>query len=276
MLEEPLDTLKQSLKLSGPLLLVVIVLAYFLKRFLEKSMDAGFSHFERRADEAAKQAERRADEAARQRQRQAEALEAKIENIGRTSLDVKKELRGEEREELVALRVAVDKWEYFLQTAVMEFTLTDPAKADVRTLIDKDTTLFQDVRIAVVRTSTYLRDPYLETKLMNAIIKVRKIYYPLINEAIPKLIDLQGQLRLIDNKLQAFQQSGMKDLVFAPTENDRQENLRLQNLMTAEVSQFAEKFMGEYRSIAELMVELKSEINEYIYRPMKETDIDKE
>ena len=238
------ELLKETLKISGPVLLAVALAVYVLKVVLERKFESSVR---------------------------------RIEEIGKTSLDVKKGLRQEEREELVALRVAVDKFEYFLQTAVIEFTMQDPAKADVRTLIEQDTRLFQDVRIAIVRTSTYLRNRDLETKLMSAILRIRKVYYPLINDVMPKLIDLQAQLRLIDNKLQAFQKSGMRDMAFAPTENDREENLRLQTMMTDEVSKLAQSFVVEYRNnIAEQMVELKEEINSYVYRPIKETDIDKE
>lgn len=287
-MKEIFDILVKYLQVSAPVLILIVVLAYFLKLFLEKGMDAGFRKAERRAEEAVKQAERQAaaiaktaerqtEEIARKAERQAEEIATRIENIGKTSLEVKRELRGEERDELVALRVAADKWEYFLQSGVVEYTMMDPAKADVRTLIEKDTHLFLDVRVAVVRTSTYLRDPELEEMLMSTVITIRRVYYPLINAVMPKLIDLQAQLQQIDRKLQAFQQSGMKDLTFAPTETDRAENLRLQGLMTDEVFKFAQDFLGEYQSrIAGPMASLKAKINQYIYRPIHETDIDKE
>ncbi len=284
----PYEILKESLKLSGPVLVTVVVAAYVLKLFFEKSLDAVSKRLELKAEESAKQAEKQADAIAKNAERQAEEiawkarsqaeeLATRMENIGKTSLEVKRELRGEEREELVALRVAVDKWEYFLQTAVFEFSMMDPAKADVRTLIERDTKLFLDVRVAVVRTSTYLRKPELERKLMDTIIKIRNVYYPLINAVMPNLIDLQAGLQQIDRKLQAFQQSGMKDMTFAPTAADREENLKLQKMLTDEVANFARAFLGEYRNnIAEQMAELKQEINSYVYRPIKETDIDKE
>jgi len=52
--------------------------------------------------------------------------------------------------------------------------------------------------------------------------------------------------------------------------------LRLQKLMTDEVSMFRDEFLGQYRSIAEQMVGLKDAINAYIYRRITDTDIDKE
>jgi len=48
-------------------------------------------------------------------------------------------------------------------------------------------------------------------------------------------------------------------------------------MMTAEAGRFAQGFVTAYQnSIAQQMVELKDEINLYVYRPIKETDVDKE
>ena len=272
-MKEIFDILVNNLKVSAPVLILIAVLAYFLKLFLEKSMDAGFRKHERKLEDAAREAEKRAEAIAKQAERHAEEMATRIENIGKTSLEVKRELRGEEREELVALRVAVDKWEYFLQTGIIEYAMTDPAKADVRTLIEKDTTLVSDVRLAIVRTSMYLRNKDLENNLMSAVVSMRKAYYPLINAVMLPLIDLQTKLLLIDNKVQA----GIKGTGPAPTEKDREDRLKLEEMMTDEAGKFAQAFVSEYQSsIARQMVDLKDEINLYVYRPIKETDIDKE
>ena len=189
---------------------------------------------------------------------------------------MKKGLREEEREHLVALRVAVDTWEYFLQTAVFDFSMLDPVKADVRALYEKDKQLFLDVRVAGVKVGTYLRNRALEQQLMGAIMKIRQVYYPLMNEALFKLIDLQAELRPIHTRLTAFEQSGMKDMALAPTEKDRDDNLRLQAAMTAQVGTFRDRFLGQFRSIAEHMNDLKESVNFYVYRPITDTSIDSE
>jgi len=238
-----MEEILKLLEESSPILVILAVFAYFAKDFIEKRL---------------------------------EGFVGRVEEIAKTSLEVKKELRGEERGELVAFRVAVEKWEYFLQMAVGDFTMVDPSKAQVTTLYEEDKELFLDVRIAVVKVSTYLRNRELEQQLMSSILKIRNVYYPLISEAMPKLIDLQAQLRLIENKLNAFQQSGMKDLACAPDQKDLEEHIRLQSMMTAEVGRFSETFLGQYRGIAEQMSELKESINYYIYRPIKESAIDKE
>jgi len=245
---------KDALKISGLLLLIVLVLGYFAKLVIEKVIDTAFKRRERAEDD----------------------LIRRMDEIGKTSLDIKKGLRQEEREELVALRVAVEQWQYFLETAVFDFSMLDPVRADVRTLYERDKRLFFAVRVAVVKTSTYLRNPQLEQDLMRAIISIRNVYYPLVTRAASNLIDIQTQLRIIDSKLKAFAEGGMKDPAFAPTEADRQENLRLQTMMTDEVRSFRDEFLSQYRSIAEQMVGLKDAINAYIYRRITDTDIDKE
>jgi hypothetical protein len=276
MIDKLFDLLTSTLSVSAPVLLLLSVFLYLLKSIFEKSLDLGFKRLEQKAEETARQAQSQAEALAKQAERRADEIAKKVEEIGRTSLDVKKGLREAEREALVALRIAVDKWEYFLQSAVIDFTMMDPAQADVRTLYASDRDLFLEVRVAVVRAGTYLRRKELEEQLMNTILKIRHIYYPLINAVVPNLIDLQVQLRGIDIKLKAFEQSGMKDMNYAPTEKDREENLRLQSLMTTEVGAFRDAFLAQYRSIAEEMLTLKEGINVYIYRPIKETDIDKD
>ena len=190
---------KDALKISGFVLLVVLVVGYFAKLVIEEVIDAAFKRRERAEDD----------------------LIRRMDEIGKTSLDIKKGLRQEEREELVALRVAVEKWQYFLETAVFDFSMLDPARADVRTLYERDKRLFFAVRLAVVKTSAYLRNPQLEQDLMRAIISIRNVYYPLVTRAASNLIDIQTQLRVIDSKLKAFAEGGMKDPAFAPTEAAR-------------------------------------------------------
>ena len=111
---------------------------------------------------------------------------------------------------------------------------------------------------------------------MSAILKIRNTYYPLIGQHMPALIDLQTKLIVFETKLNKFQQSGMVDMTFAPTNEDREEHLRLETLMTGETNKFAEDFLQQYRSIAEQMSDLKDAINFYIYRPIKDTDIDRD
>lgn len=60
-------------------------------------------------------------------------------------------------------------------------------------------------------------------------------------------------------------------LTFAPTEQDRVENLRLQECMTEEMRDFSQELGGKYQEIAVLLADVKEKINAYIYRPIDKT-----
>jgi len=259
------DELTKLMQQSGPVVVVFVILGYFFKVFLEKRL-------ERFAERHEKQLDRFAD----QTEKQQERLADRLDEIAKTSLEVKRELRGEERGELVGFRVAVEKWEYFLQTMVFDFTMLAPSEAKVSTFYEKDKDLFLEVRLAVIKASTYLRDEKLEQQLMAAVLKIRNTYYPLVNVSMPPLIDLQAKLMPLESKLKKFNESGMQDLAFAPTPQDREEHLKLQKLMTDEMKKFSDALMAQYRSIVEQMAAVKDAINQYIYRPIKHSAINED
>lgn len=196
------------------------------------------------------------------------------EQLRTTSLAMKGELRREERSELVTFRVAVEKWQNFLETSVFDFAMAAPAKADVAELYKSDKELFLDVKVAVVKASTYLRDEVLEVELMAAVDRIRKTYYPIINEHMPKLIDLQTSLIPIQTKLSKFAEGDMKDMSFAPTQQDLDDSRALQAQLTEELRAFAETVTTRYEEVAEQLADLKQSINRYIYRPVTEARVD--
>ncbi len=230
-------------KETSPTLIILVVIAFFLKTFIEKRL---------------------------------EGIAGRIEEINKTSLDVKQELRGEERGELVAFRVAIEKWEYFLQTALFDYSIGSPLDADIKKLYEKDRDLFLDVKIAIVKSCTYLRNKDLEDQLMSTVIDIRKNYYPIINELLPRMIDIQSKLMFYDNKLAQFQKSGMKDMSFALTEQDRKEYNELQSLLTEELEKFSVQSTEKYKTIAEQLYDLKESMNHYIYRPIEYAAINKD
>ena len=248
----------EIMKSASVSLIVLVVLAYFLKTYLEKRIEGLAGREEKRLE------------------RLESSLAAKVADIGKTSLDLKKSLRNEERAELLAFRVAVEKWEYSLQTLLFNFTMLSASEAQIAPFYQDHKQLFLDVKLAVVRVSTYLRNKDLEIQLMSAISKIRNTYYPMIYAALPRLIDLQAKLIPLELKLKKFAEGGMQDMAFAPTQAERDENLKTQTLMTEEMAKFSADLMKEYRGIAEQLVELKEAVNQYIYRPVHEIEVDKE
>jgi flagellar hook-associated protein FlgK len=57
---------------------------------------------------------------------------------------------------------------------------------------------------------------------------------------------------------------------------DRDENLALQQQMTSEMKDFSTNLLGQYKDIAEQLVNLKEAINQYIYRPVTEARVNAE
>lgn len=253
-MKELLDLVKGA----SPALLLVIVLAYFVKTYVEKRLEGLAGRGEKRLT------------------RIEDGLAAKVADIGKTSLDLKKSLRNEERAELLLFRVSVEKWEYSLQTLLFDFTLLSGTEAQIAPFTRDDKQLFLDVRLAVVRVSTYLRDRDLEIQLMAAISKIRSTYYPMIYAALPRLIDLQTKLIPLELKMKRFAESGMQDMAFAPTQQEREDNLATQTLMTQEMSGFSAALLKEYQAVAEQLVDVKEAVNKYIYRPVHEVEVDKE
>jgi hypothetical protein len=226
---------------TSPVLLFMFVIAYFFKLFLEKRM---------------------------------EGIAGRFEEIAKTSLQIKSEIRQEERGELVAFRVAVEEWEDFLQTMVFDYTMGAPSAIDITSMYQTDKKLYLNVKLAVVRASIYLRDRQLEQQLMGAVMTLRKTYYPIINEPMFRLIDLQMRLKPINLKLAAFEKSTYTDPTFAPTEKDRDESAALHAQLTEEMQRFSENLLKEYHGIVEQLVALKESMNRYIYRASKSASID--
>ncbi|MGD0763091.1 MAG: hypothetical protein ABR929_07855 [Roseiarcus sp.] len=235
-----MNDLLELFKNASPALVVAIATVYFLKVFLEKSL---------------------------------EGIAGRVEELAKTSLDVKKEIRAEERSELVAFRVAVEEWEDFLQTAIFDFAMQPASGAQVAPLYQKDKELFLKVKIAVVKAGMYLRDNELEHRLMAAVLQLRKTYYPIINERIPRLIDLQSRISPIVQKIAKFEQSGLLDTAVAPTARDRDEYAELLAKQTEEMQLFSQRLRNEYPGIAQQLVTLKEVINDYVYRPIGKASV---
>jgi hypothetical protein len=222
-----------------------VVVAYFVKASIEKKIDG---------------------------------VEDRITEVARASLDIKKDLRSEERGDLVDFRVALSNWEDFLRDVLFEYSNGSPSKADSEAdaLFAKDTELFNQVKTGALKASIYLRDEQLEGRFMSSILKVRKLYYPLLYQRLPVLIDLGTQLAPLNSKLEKFRESGMTDMQFAPTRADLELSKRTQAAMTEQVQEFANEVVANSKPIAEEMDSLKKQINQYIYRPIRSTEIDRD
>jgi hypothetical protein len=195
-----------------------------------------------------------------------DGLEARVTAIVSTSLDIKKDLRNEERAVLVEFRANLMRWEDFLLRMLTEYANQSASQSESNSYYERDSKLFLDVRIAAVKASIYLRDQALERRLMASISKIRALYSPLIAEAMSQLISLQSQLIVIDIKMKKSVATGLADLSIAPTEADLQQHKIIDTQMTEVLKQFSDKLLVQYPPIAKELDELKVAINAYIYR----------
>jgi hypothetical protein len=234
----------ELLKTTPLWLLLVVVLAWMGRSWIEGALKSRFSQLESRMA---------------------------------ASLDIKRGLRGHEQDELVEFRVAVETWEYFLQTGIGDLTMASESQDfDPVAFHDKDRDLFGAVRMAAVKASIFLRDGDLETELLKTISAIRGMYYPHLETAMRELLELQGQMLPYLTRMRQFEASGLKDVSVALNAQEAQVLIGLRHQATASLQTYAQNLIANYRPIAEQLYDLKARINVHIYRPLTSAEIDKE
>ena len=199
------------------------------------------------------------------------AIEKRVD----ASLAIKKGLRGHEQDELVEFRVAVEKWEYFLQSCVGDLTMrAETQQFEPADFHDRDSELFGAVRLTAVKASIFLRDPALENELLQTITTIRRMYYPKLETTMRELLEIQGQMLPYLTRLKLYEASGLKDLSVALNADEAAVLIGLRHRMTASIGRYAEGLIADYRPIAEQLWELKDKINVHIYRPLTTHAID--
>ena len=202
-----------------------------------------------------------------------ERLDTIATELRGASLGVKTKMREEERQAVVDFRIALERWEDYLHNAPFELGMADADKADVSALYAKDRDNVLAVKLALVKASVYLRDPSLESRLLDAIQNIHKTFYPIFNAGLMPVIAVQDRRRLMAQKLSAFEKSG--NLALAPTQADLEEHKAANAQLTAALANFAAQSTKAYADAAPMLGELKAAINTYLYRPMEEAAVDK-
>jgi hypothetical protein len=193
---------------------------------------------------------------------------ATLENLMKSSIAINEGLRDNEQRELVEFRIAVERWEYFLQTGIADIVMrSESTEFEPADFHRRDVQLYGEVREAAVKASIYLRDQALEAELMKAIAAIRHMYYPLLSSTMQRVLETQEQMLPLLGRMKQFELSGMKDTSVALTTDEAQHLMALRYKMTAELRTYAETLVAQYRPIAEQLYDLKQRINAHIYRP---------
>jgi hypothetical protein len=231
-----LDILKLFEAASIPLIVAVLV-AYLARNYIESAMKSRFANFE---------------------------------TLVKSSIAIKESLRSQEHKELVDFRVAVERWEYFLQTGIADLTMqSESTTFEPADFHKTDQELFGAVRVAAVKASIYLRDPQLEVELLKTISAIRQMYYPLLAGTMQSVLELQGQMIPLLSRMRQFEAGGQRDVAIALNPDEGRILVGLRHKMSDELRGYAEKLVAQYRPIAEQLYELKQKISVHIYRPVQ-------
>lgn len=220
---------------ASPALVLLVVIAFFARMYLEGAIKGRF---------------------------------ATLEQLMKSQIAIKEGLRDSEHRELIEFRIAVERWEYYLQTGIADIVMrSERADFEPADFHRRDVELFGAVREASVKASIYLRDQTLEAELLKTITAIRHMYYPLLSSTMQKVLATQEQMLPLLTRMKQFELSGLKDTSVALSPEEAQHLIGLRHAMSAELRTYAEGLVAQYRPIAEQLHELKQRINAHIYRP---------
>ena len=200
---------------------------------------------------------------------------ARMEKLVDSSLGLKTGLRTQEQDALIDFRMAVETWEYFLQSGIGDLTMkSELGTFEPADFHEADSKAYGAVRMAAVKASVLLRSRALDVELLQTIGAIRQLYYPLVQKTVSETIALQEQIAPFAARMRLFEQSGMKDLSIALTADDAARMAELRHAMTAALADYCAELVVNYQPIAEQLYELKEKINVHVYRPLDTYRID--
>ncbi|MBK8373672.1 MAG: hypothetical protein IPL18_01930 [Sphingomonadales bacterium] len=199
----------------------------------------------------------------------------RMEKLVDSSLGVKTGLREREQDALIEFRLAVETWEYFLQSGIGDLSMkSELGTFEPADFHEADSKAYGAVRMAAVKASVLLRSRALEVELLQTIGAIRQLYYPLVQKAIFETVALQEKIAPYAMRMTPFEQSGMKDLSVALTADDAAKMSELRHAMTAALANYCSALVANYQPIAEQLYALKENINVHVYRPLDTHRID--
>jgi hypothetical protein len=199
----------------------------------------------------------------------------RTEKLVDSSLGLKTGLRTQEQGALIDFRMAVETWEYFLQSGIGDLTMkSELGTFEPADFHETDSKSYGAVRMAAVKASVLLRSRDLEVELLQTIGAIRQLYYPLVQKTVSEAIAIQEDMAPFAMRMKLFEQSGMKDLSVALTPDDAAKMADLRRAMTAALADYCAALVANYKPIAEQLYELKEKINVHVYRALDTYKID--
>lgn len=239
-----MDKIYELLKQS-PLVILIVVLGYFGKVYVESEIDS---------------------------------VNARITEISKSSLSIKQDLRGEERQALLEFRIALERWEHFLFSSLTSISTRKITTESINAFYDEESRLQLAVKEGVAKIGIIAQDEDIYTNAYSIIINISNTYNPLISKYLPVLIDLQAALEPIEYRMMMFDQSmkgGAKfELSLEQAQADQKQNHMLQTRLTDVIQQYSNELLEVYPKLVEQLTDLKIAMNTQVYRPLTTDRID--
>jgi len=239
-MEKILELIKQS-----PAVIIIVAIGYFGKLYIENEINA---------------------------------IHTKINEIGKTSLNIKQDLRDEERQALIDFRIAVEHWENFLLSSLANFSNSQISVDSINEYYNQENTLQLDVKVAIAKLGVIAQNEDIYQNTLNILINISRIHNPFINKYLPMLIDMQAQYEPIKYRMKKYEESlsGKADFKYsleqAKADKALSQSINVQK--TQLIQQYSDELLGVYPKLVEQLVELKVSMNQQAYRPILSDRID--
>lgn len=241
-----MDKIFELLKQS-PLVILIVALGYFGKVYVESEINS---------------------------------VNARVTEISKSSLSIKEDLRGEERQALIEFRIALERWEHFLFSSLTNFSTRKITNESINEFYGKESQLQLAVKEGIAKIGIIAQDEDIYTSTYTIIINISNTYNPLINKHLPVLIDLQAELEPIEYRMMMFEQSMKGGAEFEYTleqaKLDQQQNQAIQAQLTEVIQQYSNELLEIYPKLVEQLTDLKISMNAQVYRPITSDRIDED
>jgi len=235
------DDIIKTLRQQSPGMIVILMIAYFGKSYLEKKI---------------------------------ESVQTRIDRVSASSL------KGKERDALVEFHQVLTGWEHFLISAPTKITTDSFDDEFSNRFYNEEDNHLLEVKKASAKLSVLLSDRSLDGLVFEVIAKVQRTYHPVVNEMIMPVIDLRSEAQQIDERVKAaieLEQNGKStpELV-QQAQQDFQRLKEINKQLTDLAREAAKSQLEMQKPLRELMEDLKIQSQALVYRALKSDQVGEE
>lgn len=255
-MKDILDILTSNAVKNSPLFLLVIILAFGLKAFVEKKFDL---------------------------------LNSNIQAVSSTSLSIKESLRDREVDALIEFRENIEEFQHLLISALTNFGNEKVTSESINAFYKNENKLYLDVKKSIAKMGVILRSEEIYLNSDKVLSEIREINNTVIKNNLNQLIDLQTKQEIIEQRFEILKQDFQKQITENPNadpEADKKaltqakalqtENSDINARLTELMGKVSKETIQAQPKIIDLLVDLKISVSNYVYRPLKSHEINRE